>query len=49
MLYQHIKSNATAAGEARNASVLIGFKNDESYELIGQKILKIDEAEKTKV
>ena len=49
VLYQYIKIKATAAGKARNASVLNGFKNDQSYELIGEKILQIDYAEKIKV
>ena len=46
MLYQHIKTRREAdcfiyADKARTASFINGFKNDQSYELIDEEILKV--------
>ena len=47
MLYQHLKLETQPrvldADKERIASVLNDFKNVQSYELIGEEILKIDE------
>ena len=50
MLYQHIKTQREAdADKARTASFIYGFKNDQSYELIDEEILKIHQVKSEKI
>ena len=49
MLWSTRSQGFSDADKARIASILNGFKNDQSYELIGEEILKVNDVESEKI